>query len=170
MCGNFCLLVVAVGGTYISPHGTKRAGVYALEDEVLLLVHIPDTLLRGRAPGEKDYAVGAHLGHRVNHFLHQLLPALARVRVCLAAAHGQTRIDEQNAPVRPRSQETELVRWLLEVRVILLEGLVDVLERGGSRGGRADGEAETVGLVGAVVGILACDYDLDGVEGCVPRP
>jgi len=40
-----------------------------------------------------------------------------------------------------------------------------MLTRDGERGGWADGEAEAVGLVDVMVGVLAYDYDFDGVEG-----
>ena len=51
-----------------------------------------------------------------------------------------------------------------------MDGNVDVFEGGGSRDWRADGEAEAVGLVDVVVGILADDYGFNGVEGSVAGP
>ena len=44
------------------------------------------------------------------------------------------------------------------------------MSEGGREGGRADGEAETVGLVDVVVGILADDYGFHFVKRSVARP
>lgn len=83
----------------------------------------------------------------------------------------QARVEQQNAPVRPGSQQPAVPgRRGKGVRVLLFEELVDVAEGGGSGCGGPDGEAEAVGLVGAVVGVLAEDYAFDGVEGRVAGP
>ena len=50
------------------------------------------------------------------------------------------------------------------------EQFVDVEGAGGSWGRRTDAEAETVGLVDVVVGVLAEDYDFHGVERSVAGP
>jgi hypothetical protein len=89
------------------------------------------------------------------------------VRICLVSTDRQTCVQKQDTTVCPGCQETALVWRRLVVWVIDLERLVDVLEGwwGGCR--RADGEAETVRLVRIVVWVLACDDDLDGIEGRV---
>lgn len=51
-----------------------------------------------------------------------------------------------------------------------MNGNVDIFEGGGSRDWRSDGEAEAVGLVDVVVGVLTDDYGFDGVEGSVAGP
>lgn len=127
-------------------------------------------LLGWSAPGQEDDTVGSHLCHGVNHFLHEQFPAFARMRVCFASANSQAGIDEQHAPLGPRNQQSTFVwRWLV-VWVFLLKGFVDVLERGWGGVRWTDGEAEAVGLVGAVIRILACDDYLDCVKRCVSRP
>jgi hypothetical protein len=92
------------------------------------------------------------------------------MRVGLTPSDRQACVDQQDTAVSPWCQQSALVGRRLVIWILLLECFVDVLE-GWRRGvGRTNGEAEAVSLVGAVVGVLACDYDLDGVEGCVPRP
>ena len=85
-------------------------------------------------------------------------PAL--VRICLAPAHRQACVQQQHAAIGPWRQQTALFRWGLVVWVVDLQRFIDVGEGGGSGCGWADGEGEAVGLVGAVVGVLACDDDL----------
>lgn len=92
------------------------------------------------------------------------------MRVCLASPNCQARIEQQDATISPGCEETALVWRGLVVGIIDLEGFVDVLERGWGRCRWADGEAEAVGLIRAVVGVLACDDDFDGVERRVSRP
>lgn len=140
------------------------------QNEVLLLIYILDALRRGAAPSQEHYACCAHLRDGVDHLLSQELPALAGVRVSFAGPDSQARIEEQDAAVRPWRQQTALIGWSLEVGVVFLEGLVDVLEGWWGVSRWADGEAEPVGLIGAVIGILTGDDGLDGVERRVTRP
>lgn len=88
----------------------------------------------------------------------------------LVRSYGKTGIQKQHATIRPRCEKTAVVGWGRECGVVFLQGGVDVFER--RRGGRrrADGEAEPVGLVEVVVGVLAEDDGFDGVEGRVARP
>jgi hypothetical protein len=147
--------------------------MHAPQDEMPLFVHLLDIfnpLLRRRAPRQKDHAIRPHLGHDINHLLSEQLPPLAGVRVCFVFLHRETRVQHQDTAVRPRCQQTAPVRRLLEVRIVLLERRVYILERGWGRRRRTDGEAEAVGLVWVVVGILACDYCLDGIEWRMARP
>jgi hypothetical protein len=67
----------------------------------------------------------------------------------------------------PWCEEPAVLGWRLEVGIVLLEDRVHVLERWRGGGRRADGEAETVGLVVVVVRVLPEDDGFDGVEGCV---
>ena len=91
--------------------------------------------------------------------------------VGLVRPDRQARVEQQDAPVRPGGQQAAVLGRRGEgVRVLLFQELVDVAEGGGSGGGRADGEAEAVGLVGAVVGVLAEDYAFDRVQGSVAGP
>lgn len=90
--------------------------------------------------------------------------------VGVVSADGQTCIEKQDATVGPRRQKTTFVRRRVEGRVIFLQSGVDVLERrwGGCWG--TNGEAEAVGLVEVVVGVLAEDDGFDGGERCVTGP
>lgn len=72
--------------------------------------------------------------------------------------------------VGPGRQEAAFFGGLLEVRVVFLESRVDVAEGRGCGRGRANAEAEAVGLVGAVVGVLAGYDGFDGGEGGVAGP
>lgn len=58
----------------------------------------------------------------------------------------------------------------MESRIVLHEAFVHIFEGRRGRRGCAHGEAEAVGLIVVMVGVLAKDYDLDGVERCVLRP
>ena len=134
------------------------------------LLHILDSLLRRGSPSEKDHTPRSHLGHGVDDLLCEELPPFARMRVGLVAANSEARVYHEDAIVCPGGQEPAFLRRLFEVRIVFLQRDVDVAERGRGGGGRAHGEAEAVGLVGIVVGILTCDDSLDGVERRVARP
>ena len=89
----------------------------------------------------------------------------------LVGSHRQTRVEKQYAPICPRGEQTSFPRRRFEaVRVFFLEKFIDVCEGRGRRGRRADGEAETVGLIWTMVGILAEDDAFDGIERCVAGP
>ena len=89
----------------------------------------------------------------------------------LVGSHRQTRIEKQYATVCPRGEQTSFLRRRFEaVRVFFLEKFVDVCEGWGRRSRRADGEAETVGLVWTMVGILAEDDAFDCIKRCVAGP
>lgn len=91
--------------------------------------------------------------------------------VGLVRSHRQTRIEKQYATICPWGEQTSFLRRRFEaVGVFFLEKFVDVCEGWGGRGGRADGEAETVGLVWPMVGILAEDHAFHGIERCVAGP
>jgi hypothetical protein len=125
-----------------------------LEDIVLGAINTCTTLLCRRTPGQEDNTVGALLADKINNLLCELLPALARVRVSLMGAHGETCIQQQDATISPWCEQASLVRWRLERRIFLLQCLVDVLEGWWSRGWGSDGEAKTVGLIVVMVWIL----------------
>ena len=91
--------------------------------------------------------------------------------VGLVRSHCQTRIEKQYATVCPRGEQTSFLRRSFEaVRVLFLEKFIDVCEGRGRRCGRADREAETVGLVWTMVRILAENDAFDGIERCVAGP
>ena len=144
--------------------------MHTLQNQMLVHRDALGPILRRRAPRQKHNPVRPHLGHGVNHFLRKQLPPFARVRICLAPADGQASVEQQDAAFCPWREEPALVWRGLVVWVLDLEGFVYVLEGRGRGRGWADREAEAVGLVGAVVGVLACDDDFDGVEGGVAGP
>lgn len=95
---------------------------------------------------------------------------MVRMAVRLVCPDGETGIQEQDAAIGPRCEKPAVVGWGRECGVVLLQGDVDILERRGRGRRGADGEAEAVGLVEVVIGVLAEDDGLDGVEGRVARP
>lgn len=153
-----------------APRRTQRAGVHALENEMLLGVNLDDALAGGRAPRHVDDAARALLRDEVNDLLREALPAAVRVRVGLVRADRQAGVEHEHAAVRPRGQQAAVLGRRAEARVVLPEGNVHVLERRGGRGRGADGEGEAVGLVVVVVGVLADDDDFDVVEGGMTGP
>jgi len=68
--------------------------MHALQNQVLVYGDPFRSVLRRCSPGEEYNAVGSYLDHGVNHFLREELPALAGVRVGLALADCQTRVQE----------------------------------------------------------------------------
>jgi hypothetical protein len=86
------------------------------------------------------------------------------MRVCFPLAHSQACVDKEHTAISPWCQKPTPVGWRLVIGIVNLERLVDILQRWRSGCGWADREAEAVGLVGPVVGILARDDDLDSVE------
>jgi hypothetical protein len=144
--------------------------MYTLQDEMFVHGNTLGPVLCWSAPSEEHDAVRADLGHCIDDLLGQQLPALSRVRVRITSTDSQACVQEQHTAICPWGQEAALVWWGLVVGVVDLERLVDVLEGrwGGCRW--ANGEAEAMCLVGAVVGILTGNDHLDCVEGCMPRP
>jgi len=144
--------------------------MHTLQDEMLVHRDALGPVLRRRAPSQEHDAIRPDLGHSVDDLLRQQLPALARMRVCFTPADSEAGIEQQDATICPWCEEATLVgRWLV-FGVVDLECLVDVLEGWWCWCGWANGEAEAVGLVGAVVGVLACDDDFDSVKGRVSGP
>lgn len=86
------------------------------------------------------------------------------------SSDGETGIEQEYPLLGPWSEQPSAVGGLLEGRVVVLQGKVDVLERRGSWRRRAYGEAETVSLAVVVVRVLAYDDRLDLVQRRVPRP
>lgn len=85
-------------------------------------------------------------------------------------AHRQAGVDHEHAPLCPGDEKAAVVGGCDKVGVALFDALVDVDEGGGCACGWSDGEAEAVGLVVVVVGVLADYYCFDGVEGGVSGP
>jgi hypothetical protein len=144
--------------------------MHTLQDQMLVHRNTRDPLLCRCAPSQEYNTVCSHFRHSVNDLLSQQLPTLAGVRVGFTTTHGQTCVEQQDTTICPWCEKARLVWRRLVVWVVDLEGFVDVLERGRGGCGWTDREAEAVGLVGTVVGVLACDDDFDGVKRCVTGP
>lgn len=144
--------------------------MHTLQHQMLAPINLRATLLRRRAPSQEHDAVRALSGDGVDDFLREALPPLFAVAVGLVCADGETSIQQQNTAVSPRSEQATVPRRGLEVRVVLFQGDVHVLQTRRSRGWGPDGEAQTMGLVDVVVGVLAQDDGFHIVEWCVARP
>jgi len=92
------------------------------------------------------------------------------MRVCLIAANGESSIEHEHTTVGPWRQESTLIGRRFEVREIVFQGGVDVLQRRWGRGGWADGEAEAMSLVGIVVWILTQNDCFYLVQRSMTRP
>lgn len=93
----------------------------------------------------------------------EVLPAEAGVARRLVLQYGEDCIEEEDALPCPVG---EVSRGTLDAEVVLYL-LKDVEERGWWRCTLGDGEAESVGLTGVVVGVLTEDNDLYLVERCL---
>lgn len=144
--------------------------MHRLQHAVPVPVDVLDPQARGAAPGQEDDAARALRGHDVDDLLRERLPALLGVRVGRVRANRQAGVEQQHPAVGPGGQEAGLVGRGPEGRVVDRDALEDVVQR--RRGDRwgADGEAEAVGLVDVMIGVLADDHRLNGVEGRVLRP
>lgn len=166
-------LITLQPSTYRSVLLSQWAWMNTLQNKMPLLVHLFytfDPLLSGRSPRQEHHAIRPLLCHDIDHLLCEDLPPLFRVRVRFVFPNCEASVQHQDTAVCPRGQQTAPSRRLLEVWVVLLERFIYVLERGWSGRGWADREAKPVGLIGVVVGVLACDDSLDSVEGRVSRP
>lgn len=112
----------------------------ALEHQ-MTLINLRHLLLGKLAPRKEDDAIRPVLVNRINDPLRQPLPALAAMAIGRVRAHRQARIQHQHAPVRPGRQQPALLRRRLEVREVVAQALVDVLERGRRGRRRPHGEA-----------------------------
>lgn len=139
--------------------------MHALQHTVLLLVDARTPLLRWSPPRQKDDTFGPLLCYNVNHLLRELLPSVTGMRVGFALANGEACVEQEHATISPWGQQSSFVRWRLErLGIFGFQQFVDVGERRRSRRGRADGEAQAMGLVGTVIRVLAEDDDLDCVK------
>lgn len=70
-------------------------------------------------------------------------------------ADCETSIEEKDTGFRPRSQETAIIWWRFEGGIVLFDCYIDVLERRWCGSWRTDAEAQAMGLIHIVIGILA---------------
>lgn len=141
-----------------------------LQNTVSLLVDSRHPLACRATPGQEDDPLCAYTGDKVNGPLGETLPATLRMGVCVVSSDSETGIEQEHPLLGPGSEQPSAVGGLLEGRIVVLQGKVDVLERRGSWRRRAYGEAEAVSLAVVVVRVLAYDDRLDLVQWRVPRP
>lgn len=144
--------------------------MYALQKTMPLLIHARHPLLRRHPPRQKHHALRPHPRHSVNDLLRKPLPSMVRVAVRLVRTDRETGIQHEDAAIGPGGEEAAVSGGRGEVGVVFFDGRVDVFEGGRGGGGGPDGEAEAVGLVEVVVGVLAEDNGFDGGEGGVAGP
>ena len=144
--------------------------MHTLQNAMFPLVYLGNPLPRRLSPSQKYHAPRPHFHHRINDFLRELLPPVIRMAICLVRAHRETGVEKEDSAVCPWGEEAAVLGRRGESRVVVFEGYVNVFQGGWRGDGGANGEAETVGLVEVVVGVLADDDDFDGVEGGVSGP
>lgn len=144
--------------------------MHRLQNTMLRLINLSHPRPRRFPPRQKDDPVVPNPRDEVNRLLRESLPPFAGVAVGLVRAHRQAGVDHEHAPLCPGGEQAAVVRGRDEVGIALFDALVDVDEGGRCACGWADGEAEAVGLVVVVVGVLADYYRFDGVEGGVSGP
>ena len=131
-----------------------------LNDDVLVCVDEFDFLAGVGAPQAKYCRLLAG-GHRADDGIGKALPPLAFMGVGLVGLDGEHRIEQQHTSLAPCAQVTLFRRCYTEVSLQLLE---NVAQRGRRFRRRFDGEAQPVGLSGAVIGVLAQQQHLDVVQ------
>jgi len=95
---------------------------------------------------------------------------MIRMAIRLVRADRETGVEHEHTAIGPEGKETAIFGGRGEVGIVFFDGGVDVFKGGGRGGGGADGEAEAMGLVEVVVGVLAEDDGFDGGEGGVAGP
>lgn len=109
-----------------TPMSAERAGMRALQHQMLAAVNTLHPRLGRLAPGQEHYTLCALCGHSIDDFLCELLPAFVGVRVCIVSAHSQACVEEQDAAVGPGREEAAVLGRWCEGWVVPLEASVDV--------------------------------------------
>lgn len=137
---------------------------------MLLSVDLGDSHSSRSAPSKEHYPIGSNSSNEIDNFLCELLPSLVGMAVGLVGTNSEACVEHQNATLGPRREKPTFISWRLEVRIVNLDSLVDIDQRrwGSDRG--SDGEAQAMGLVMIVIGILANNYHFNGVQRCVSGP
>lgn len=153
------------------PVRTQRRRMHTLQHQMLpALLKLPTPLLRRLSPSQKHHPLRPLRSHSINHFLRESFPTLLGMGISFVRTHGEAGIEHEDAAIGPGGEEAAIFGWRGEVGVVFFEGDVHVFERGRGRGRWSDGEAEAVGLIDVVVGVLAEDDGFDGGEGRVAGP
>ncbi len=141
--------------------GGERRGVGRFKDEMPGAVDDRALALGVGTPEHEDEVFAAR-GKRLHDGVREGFPAVSLVAAGVSGLHGERGVQEEDALVGPGREVA--VPGEERRLVFVLQFLVHVEERGRDGDAGLHGEAEPVGLVGAVVGILPEDDDLDLVE------
>ena len=126
------------------------------------LIHTLGLLLSWLAPKEKDHFAALTVYH-FNHMVCELLPATFGMRVGFAVLNGQRGIQEENSLFSPFGKIS--VSGCLGNVFERDEVFVHIFERRRRRNWLENTEAEAMGLVGLMIGILSDDDNLDTGDG-----
>lgn len=75
--------------------------MYTLQHTMPNLVHLRHPLLRRLPPRQENHPFRPRLHNRIDHFLREPLPSLARMAIRLMRPHSQTRIEKQDTAICP---------------------------------------------------------------------
>jgi len=141
--------------------GAEWGGVRGFEDEMFGLVDEYLFFLREFAPEEVDEML--FLGRNLrDDGVGEFGPADLGVAHGFVGADGEGGVEEEDTLFGPVG---EIALFGDGHPDVLVQFFINVDEGWGRRDALLDGEAEAVGLTGAVVGVLAEEDDLDLVEG-----
>mgnify|MGYP006916595373 CR=1 FL=1 len=137
--------------------GGERRGVRAFEDEVFF--RVDERLLAAgvAAPKQKDEML-LLLAQNLNDAVREPAPAAVCVGICLMLAHGERRVHEEHALVRPLGEIARPGRVEAQVAFELLE---DIFERRRFFNAFLHRKAQPVRLPRLVVGVLPQQHRLD---------
>lgn len=158
------------GVTDKSPLSTQRTRVHTLQYAMPSFIHLLHPLSRRLAPSQEHHPLRPPLRRNIDDLLREPLPALLRMAIRFMRSDRKTRVQQQHAAVSPRGEQAAVVGRSFEKRVILFERFVYIFEGRGSGCWCTHGEAEAVGLVEVVIGVLADDDGFDSGEGSMSGP
>lgn len=143
--------------------GRQWRGMGGLEDHVFFGVDRFCLILRGLPPKQKHHLIALVIDHR-DDLVRELLPAALGVGVGLAVLDGERGVEQEDSLLRPLAEVAVLGHSELDL-LVAAQVLVDVLQRGRRGHGFEHAEAESMGLSGLVVRVLADNDHLDAVDG-----
>ena len=130
------------------------------EDEVTRTVDEGALLLCISAPKDEDKPLALG-GQGADGGIGELFPPLTLMAASLMGTHGERGVEKEHSLLGPTGEIARLGDGDAQVALYLLE---DVDQRGGKCHSIVDGEAEAMGLAGAMIGVLPDDDDLHTVE------
>ncbi len=142
--------------------GTEGAGVCARQDEVSTAVDECGLASGGCAPEHEDEVFAAAV-EGGDGGVGERLPSVSAVAEGLVLADGEARVEQEDALPCPAHEVAGGGDGCARLGLHLLE---DVLKRWREGDAVVHAEAESVGLSGSVIRVLAEDDDAHLVEGC----